>query len=138
MAYRLEFELPGLPKSMNARLHWRARHAENQKWTKLVHIATVGKRPRVPLERARLTLTRVSAVEPDYDNCVAAFKPVTDALVKCGILADDRMSVIGIPHVAWEKCAPKRGCVRVLVEDGNADSRPGKGSPLRLEGEGSP
>lgn len=118
MAYVLEFELPGLPRTLNDRGHWRVRHAENQKWLKLVAFATSGKRPPVPLERARLTLTRMSSREPDFDNRVSGFKPIVDALVRCGVLVDDKMSNIGSPEFLWEKAKPKHGGVRVRIEEG--------------------
>lgn len=113
MAYELKFELPGLPKTLNARMHWAIKMKENQKWKKLVHFMTVGKRPLRPIPRAHLTLTRFSTREPDFDNLVSGFKPIVDALVECKILENDKMSNIGISDFRWEKCAPKKGKIKV-------------------------
>jgi hypothetical protein len=117
MPYRLELELPGLPKSANARLHWRARHKENLAWEEAVGWAVKGKLPSAPLARARLTCVRCSSVAADSDNVVAGFKPVIDALVKTGVLVNDKWENIGMPTYLWEKAAPKQGKVRVIVEE---------------------
>jgi hypothetical protein len=117
VSYRLEFELEGLPKNQNARLHWRARHKENLLWKKAVWYGTLGKRPLLPLPRARLTLTRISSVSPDSDNIVAGFKPIIDGLVESKILANDKWENIGMPEYRWEKGAPKQGRVRIVVEE---------------------
>ena len=111
--YQLYLVIPGLPKTPNARLHWRARYRENQRWAKLVGLLVANKRPPKPLTKAELTLTRRSSSPTDYDNLVAAFKPVTDALVMAGVLADDDFETIGMPKFRWEKAPPKKGEVVV-------------------------
>lgn len=118
----LELRLPGLPKSPNVllRRHWSFVSREKSKWHKLVasqidyetHKHLGGE----PLKKARLTLTRHSAREPDSDNLIASFKFVVDALVKCGVLLDDKPSVIGIPTYKWEKASPKNGHITVLID----------------------
>src|ERR1700751_3965984 len=116
--YILEFELKGLPRTANARLHWRARHAENKKWMKEVHPMLQGAfRPMRPLKRAKLTLTRVSSVSIDSDNLVISFKPIIDALVTCKVLVNDKFENIGMPDYRWEKGKPKQGFVKIRIEE---------------------
>ncbi len=123
--YILEFELPGLPKSQtNNYGHWHSRSRSKKEWEERVHFATVGMRPREPLTKAKVTLTRCSAAPPDADNLCASFKPILDGLTKAGIIEDDNMSVIGFPDYKWEKAKPKRGKVRIRVEsidEGDSD-----------------
>lgn len=121
MSYRLEFELNGLPKMTNpsgARsTHWRVVKAERDRW-KLATIAVIrSRRPLAPLERARLTLTRFSSTSPDYDGLVSGFKSILDALVKGGVLANDKFTNIGAPQYLWIKCQPRKGKIRVVVEE---------------------
>ncbi len=97
--YQLKLSLPHLPKSTNDKLrsHWRDNHAENQSWDQIIHFATLGKRPAVPLTRARLILHRHYFRGLDFDGVVGSLKPVVDALVSVGILKDDSWPVVG----AW-------------------------------------
>lgn len=117
--YTLAFELAGLPKMANQLLrgHWRVKHAHAMKWKLAVSLACHGVKPRQPLASAALTLTRVSSVEPDYDGLVSSFKHVIDGLVEAGVLQSDKMSAIGRPDYRWERCSPRKGCVRVKVEE---------------------
>ena len=61
--------------------------------------------PTEPYSKARVVLTRLSSRQADYDNVVASFKVVVDALVKNSILADDGPDnfVNGHPDYQWEK-----------------------------------
>jgi Holliday junction resolvase RusA-like endonuclease len=116
--YTLEFSLAGLPK-MNtgfSRGNRFAQSRETTKWKSKVHLACIGQLPPEPLERARLTLTRLSSVEPDYDNLVISFKPIVDGLVKAGVLANDRSSNVGRPEYLWVKVGPRDGRITVRVE----------------------
>lgn len=129
MSYRLVFEIPGLPRMSNASgrsRSWRATHNAARRWKHEVILVTRSHRPPAPLERARLTLTRFSSVEPDADGLVIGFKPVIDGLVKAGILVNDRMSNIGMPTYRWAKALPGKGKIQVVVEeiDGAADDLP--------------
>lgn len=117
MSYSLTFEIPGLPKSANARLHWRARYRENSKWRLAVAAAVLARKPKVPLVRAKLVCTRHSSVESDADNVVAGFKPVIDALVVYGVLANDKWGNIGMPEYRWEKAPAKLGKISVTVTE---------------------
>ena len=118
MSYSETFTIPGLPR-LNAAdyVHWRQLHRERRQWGDLVAVATIGRRPSQPLERARVKLTRISCSsrEPDRDNLYHSFKPVLDGLVKCGILLDDKPSVIGTPGVAWER-SPNRAGQSIEIE----------------------
>lgn len=119
--YSLYFVLPGLPKLANQLLrgHWRTKHGHAKTWKRAVWRACWHLRPEQPLEKAKLTLVRCSSVEPDADGMIISFKPVIDGLVEAGVLADDKISNIGIPEYKWERA--KRGSghvkVRVVSED---------------------
>lgn len=125
--YTLEFSIQGLPKNVtNNMVHWRKKHAEAKKW-KLFVIAEVRRHlmrapdlkdyRRPKLERAKLTLTRHSSSEPDFDGLVASFKHVIDGLVEAGVIANDKTSNIGQPNYVWVKAKPKQGFITVKVEE---------------------
>ena len=117
--YTLAFELPGLPLMANQLLrgHWRVKHAHAMKWKLAVSLACHRFKPPRPLTSAALSIVRVSSVEPDFDGLVSGGKHLIDGLVECGVLANDKSSCIGQPSYAWEKCAPRKGCVRITVEE---------------------
>jgi len=116
--YKLRFEVNQLPPTQNAQLRggWRTKHGNAKKWKKLVWDATIDKqKPRDPIKKARLVLTRFSSVRGDYDGRVASFKPVVDGIVECKILAGDTEDIIGIPEYLWEKTKPGMGKISVEV-----------------------
>jgi hypothetical protein len=119
MNYILEFEIHELPKPINAQtsFHWRKKGQIVKEWHKKVHYACLYHRPKFPLVRAQLRLTRFSSRCPDYDGLVSSWKHVIDGLVICGILSDDTMDVIGMPVFLWEKYKPKQGKIHVRVEE---------------------
>ena len=122
MRYRISFELDGLPKSQtNNYGHWRTRAKSKSEWEARVHLAVIHDRPELPLTSARISFTRCSSSEPDFDNLVASFKPVMDGLVKAGVIEDDKPSVIGQPEYLWIKAKPKHGSVRITVEEVESD-----------------
>lgn len=116
--YCLEFTIEGLPKTLNSlsHVHWRYQQLEMRKWTKLVTIATLGKTPPKPLAKAKITYKRHSSVEPDHDNMVGSYKFVQDALIKAGIIINDKPSVIGKPDYFHEYAKPGKGFITVKVE----------------------
>lgn len=120
MSYRIEFVIKNLPERYNAfkNQHWAVKNAESKKWHRLVATAVMdmGGWPPVPLEKAKLILTRFSSKCPDYDGLVQSFKPVVDALILCKVIKDDNMNVIGRPEYNWEQVAPKNGMIKVIVE----------------------
>lgn len=114
--YRIDFIIEGLPSTPNARRHHMNKYREDQSWYISIRAAVGAGRPVAPLERANLTLTRISTVEPDYDNLVASFKPVIDGLRFAEVLTDDKKKNIGTPDYRWERGKPGKGCVRITVE----------------------
>jgi hypothetical protein len=117
MTYRLEFEIASLPKMANGgHGNWRADHGRKMHWRKWVGTALMGKLPKKPLAFARVTLTRCSSVEPDFDGLAHGFKPIVDALVHFGVIVDDRGSVLERRYL-WEKAKPKQGGIRVVLEE---------------------
>lgn len=117
MSYVLDFELAGLPSTANShRSHWVA-GANRKKWRKAVELRTFMQRPPSPLSSCRITCTRFSSSEPDYDNLVQSFKPVIDGLKDGGIIQDDKSSVVKERKYLWEKAKAKAGRIKVLVEE---------------------
>jgi len=115
--YRAELMILGLPSTPNARQHFYAKAKENTRWYQLVLAAVGNRKPAKPLEHAKLTLTRVSTVEPDNDNWVASFKKVIDGLRYAGVLVDDRKRNVGQPTYLWEKGQIRKGHVRIVIEE---------------------
>lgn len=118
MTFRIEFEINGLPAMPNSLLgaHWTVRSKNKKAWLEQIHVATLGRRPKQPLEKAALTLTRFSSMEPDEDGLCGSFKPVIDSLVDLGILINDKKANTGTPDYRWVKCSPGKGKINVLVE----------------------
>jgi len=104
-----------------SRVHWRKLYKERAKWKGLVGNAVLladerRAAERKPLTRARVTITRCSSTEPDYDGLVSGGKALLDGLVEAGVIVDDKVSVIGQPVYLWEKAKPGKGKVKVRVE----------------------
>lgn len=120
MTYKLDFEIPSLPKMTNnasgASNHWRYTHAERKKWRNAVCQIAKVRRPDEPLLKAKLCLTRYSSVSPDPDGLVSGFKSVIDGLVDAGVLVNDKVVNIGMPEYRWEKVSPRSGKIRIQVE----------------------
>lgn len=118
--YKLEFTESKLPPTTNGMVsfHWWKKKKLSDEWNNIVmfHVLKHGA-PRTPLTRAKLTLTRFSSSEPDYDGLVSSFKVCIDALRHNAVLADDKMRNIGIPKYDWKKCPPKSGLIHVVVEE---------------------
>lgn len=114
----IEFTLNILPKTTNAgdRRHWAVKVREVASIHRLVHLAIRPHLPAKPHERVKLTLTRHSSSEPDYDGLVSSFKHVIDGLVRAGFLANDKRENIGVPEFRWERAKPKQGRVCVRIE----------------------
>jgi len=119
MPYSLEFILNVLPKPVNQQtsMHWTKKGEMVRELKRMVGYITAGKRPIKPLKKAILTLTRVSSNTPDYDGLVSSFKHIVDGLTECGIIEDDSLEHIGIPNFKHELCKPKKGFIRVKVEE---------------------
>jgi hypothetical protein len=120
MSYKFEFSLPGLPRMQNPSgrgTHWAVISRESQQWKYMVGVAVSRNRPAKPLHRAKLTLTRVSAVSPDSDGLVSGFKRIIDGLVESKVLLNDRVENIGMPTYLWKKGKSGKGYLRVLIEE---------------------
>lgn len=119
MKYSVEFEIAGLPKNNanGSHGHWSQVQKEAKKWHTLVDYYVGLKKPETPLKKAKLTLIRRVSKCPDPDGLVISFKYVVDGLVRCGVLEDDNMGVIGMPDYRWEKAKPKHGSIFVKVEE---------------------
>lgn len=122
----LDLTIPGLPPMNTAGphggSHWSRTRIKRQ-WEGHVCAAVLtalGRWPAAPLERARVTITRCSTREPDFDNLAQGGKFILDGLVKAGVLADDSPKVIGRPEYLWEPAPAAQGCVRVRVEEVDA------------------
>ena len=130
MAYAFTFTIPRLPPMNTAatRRHWSHGHREAKLWREEVILITRGHRPPAPLQRARITLTRRSSTRPDPDNLQTAFKPVVDALTRtrrnvprADVLWDDDSAHLDRVYL-WEYAPPRKGGIRVRVEEVAADS----------------
>jgi len=118
---RIEFTLPGLPKSPNgAHGSWQAAAGERKKWRNWSRLAALGemrKGGKFPLEKIRLTITRHSLRPMDYDNRVMAAKSAVDGLVDAGLIADDTDQFIVERKYPWEPAPRGKGKIVVVVEE---------------------
>jgi Holliday junction resolvase RusA-like endonuclease len=81
--------LPILPNQGHRGRHWAVEAKYRREWHLMVRCAVGLLTPVSPLDRARVTLTRVSKREPDTDNLMASWKPILDGLVRARVLFDD-------------------------------------------------
>lgn len=66
--------------------HWRKYHSVKREWRDRIGLVLNGK---IELSKANIKVNRFGRRLLDYENAVAGLKPVTDALVYFGLLADD-------------------------------------------------
>jgi hypothetical protein len=99
------------------RRSWYVQHRETKRVKEVVGLLVGSKRPRVPLESARIVCTRRSAREPDYDNLSMSFKGAIDALVTTGVLVDDSPRHLQREY-RWEKAPAGKGEMVMEVEGG--------------------
>jgi hypothetical protein len=117
--YKILLRLQGLPSTTNSggRRHWAIKVKENRAWGLYMRSQLLeAGLPERPLMKAKLTLTRCSSAEPDFDGLVSSFKILIDHLVKNGVIIDDRSSVIGQPTYLWKKERPTMGHILIEVE----------------------
>lgn len=106
---KTELTFPGsLPgnngKNGLLRMHWRVKKRFADRLFYLVMSLTRNKHPGV----VQITLTRYSCgPEMDYDNLVSTGKFPIDAIVKAGIITDDKPAIIRKREYHYEKI--KRG-----------------------------
>jgi Holliday junction resolvase RusA-like endonuclease len=122
MKYHLDIVILGLPKmlpNMSSK-SWRAVHFEKMKWKNIVmnEIILHKLKPKMPIEKCKLILTRFSSKQSDFDNRVASFKAVVDGLITVGIMIDDKDSVIVERHYPWIKESNRhRQRIRIEIEE---------------------
>ena len=118
----LRIELPYLPPdsySPNNRGSWaekRGRKGDNNRvsedvWALVIEAGWDGE----PLKAARcwMTFHIPTRHKRDPDNMVAKTKPIWDALVKAGVLADDTIDVIGWPTYGHIYSKPAKTVVEI-------------------------
>jgi hypothetical protein len=118
--YRLEILIEGLPLMNNNSTrgkHWSASKKEADFWKRAVMFKVGVHKPMSPLHRYRLTLIRCSSVEPDFDGIVRGGKHLVDGLRHAGVIADDKISNTGQWNCLWEKVAPGKGHIKLIVEE---------------------
>ena len=124
--YRLEIELPGLPRGNTSALR-RHRYAQARSARRLQElvVALVGRKlPSKPLRHARVTMVRRSSVEPDHEGLVLPFKAPLDALCAVGrgprarVIEDDRPSQCERVY-RWERAPRGKGSLVIMVEELN-------------------
>jgi len=119
MAYKLEMEIPGLPVSLNVggnHYHFQ-RNKERKRWHEEIAYASVGKKPKLPLEKVKLILIRFSSRTMDYDGIVGSFKPVVDGLIHAGIIINDTIKVTGQWDCDWKYAPIRKGKIYICVEE---------------------
>lgn len=125
--YKLDVEIGGLPPTQNAQLKkgafWNTQN-QKKRWLKLIHLMTLTNRPKTPLKKAQIELTRFSSSMPDYDGLVASFKIVIDCLVKLNILEDDSMNHLPNPVYKWDRAHPRLGKIRIVLTELPCDNTP--------------
>jgi hypothetical protein len=116
--------LPKLPNQLLG-ARWFIRSAEAKKWKRLVGDALVEAEwqrqvfkapdPPLPMKKARITLTRCSPRQCDFDGLVGSMKPVLDALVHQKVIEDDTPEHVSCDYV-WEKTTKLKQGIRIEVE----------------------
>ena len=117
MGYRLRFKIAGLPKMANGgHGSWQRDAAEKKKWKLLVAKELVGRSPGTPFDCIVVKFIRHSATEPDFDGLVHGFKSIRDALVKFGLVVDDKNKNMRAEYL-WKFAPRGKGHIEVEVEE---------------------
>lgn len=103
---------PSPNKSM--RLHWRSRKRLWDRWAWLVRASYLP--PATPLLRAAVRIARYGIKPLDPDNLVGAQKPLIDALVINGYIADDSAKHIQLSVTDEERPKGVAAFTMILVE----------------------
>jgi hypothetical protein len=116
----IEFSIPGrAPATMspNARKSWHQKHADGSEYMQTVMLmAQAARTESEPWKRAHVTVTQRAVRLRDHDNFAASFKPGLDGLVRAGIIADDKPSVIDLSLRAEKVQHERDECVLVRIE----------------------
>lgn len=115
--YNVIIDFPRLPPMGNAwkRENYHVSRKEKAMWVGSFKWMLLNNKPKFPLKKVRLILTRFSSSEPDYDGLVISFKHVIDALVENEVLVDDSLSVTGKWDCNWLKTSRGKGSIRVEI-----------------------
>jgi Holliday junction resolvase RusA-like endonuclease len=118
----IKIELPYLPPasfSPNARCHWAVRNRDNEMVKNNVffllreQFATIPKLQRISLH---YTIVVPDKRRRDYDNFIARCKPITDALVYAGLIADDTPQYIKDFRLTFEIVKGKKATIIEIKE----------------------
>lgn len=117
MKIEVYFEVPGLPPTPNgSNGHPQTVAANRKKWRRMTYAAALpAVRPERPLVDVELTITRYSSCPSDFDNRVAAAKPIVDGLKDAGIILDDSDKFIVRRDYPQGSAPQGGGYVSVLV-----------------------
>lgn len=104
--------------SPNSRKHWHVKHADGKEYGELVLLIALSNKPdkHEAWTRAHLTLTQYAVRLRDHDNFATSFKPGLDALVRAGLVTDDRPSVMDLSLRAVKVKHEHQECVVVELE----------------------
>ena len=95
------------------RTHWAKRRKLVETWAWLFRAQTTNRHAgQVEIQIIHYHIGR--AIQ-DYDNLVSTLKLPLDALVKAGIIADDKMSVIGVPTIEQVRVKDKKEVKTVIT-----------------------
>lgn len=117
--YKIALTLHSLPDSLNKALRGnRMKYfSKNKRWDILIFGMVRPQLPPEPLKKARITIVRHFWRTLDYDGLVGSMKPIVDALVTAGVIADDTWEVTGQWDVSQEFRSKKEGpLLTVTVE----------------------
>jgi hypothetical protein len=83
VSYSATFKLPIVIPLLNVslRTHYAKKRRLQAQLSGLLRMASHGKRPQTPLQRARVTIERHSVGTPDYDGLVGGAKSLIDVLL---------------------------------------------------------
>lgn len=117
--YIFQFTIPGLPPTTNShgRAHWAVKTKIAKEWKAAVYMMTIKNKPKKPLLKAKITLTRHSSSCPDADGLTASFKHILDGLTFSSVIKDDNMQCIGFPEYKWVKTTRGKGFVTVRIQE---------------------
>jgi hypothetical protein len=116
--YCLEIELPYVPPPVNIqmRMHYHVRSKMNAMHRDMIFLAVIGKKPKAPLERCKITIIRYSDRYIDSDSATGSYKSIIDAFqirtgkIPCaGIIVDDSYKTTGDWYATQELRAKIKG-----------------------------
>jgi hypothetical protein len=124
---RYDFVLPTPTPSLNVikGMHFGAYKRVRESWLMEVFVALNGRRPKVAIERAFLTIERFGANgELDWDNIYGGLKPLMDCLVLpsrrnpsgFGLIVDDKPKNMPFPpFVQQRRSKQTEECTRLQI-----------------------